>query len=192
MLNFGKKIGVPIAAALLLAMAMWPSVAPAAKSGSGDGEILIPGIWVDPDGCEHWVMDDGWEGFMSPVVTPDGKAVCGRDPAGPVTCGLVTSDQFFATDEAELSASAIASLKRFFKSERSRVFVIEGHTDSRASDAYNDDLSGRRAMAVANVGKSVGAKIQSVRALGERQPRATNATSAGRAMNRRVEIMCVR
>ena len=28
-----------------------------------------PTIWVDPDGCEHWVMDDGWEGYMSPTPT---------------------------------------------------------------------------------------------------------------------------
>lgn len=28
------------------------------------GQSYIPTIWVDPDGCEHWVMDDGAEGFM--------------------------------------------------------------------------------------------------------------------------------
>ena len=26
------------------------------------GERYTPTIWVDPDGCEHWVMDDGAEG----------------------------------------------------------------------------------------------------------------------------------
>ncbi|MFZ9117949.1 MAG: OmpA family protein, partial [Paracoccaceae bacterium] len=25
--------------------------------------VYIPSIWVDPDGCEHWVMDDGAEGY---------------------------------------------------------------------------------------------------------------------------------
>lgn len=39
-------------------------------------ERYVPGIWVDPDGCEHWVMDDGFEGFMTPHVTRDGKPVC--------------------------------------------------------------------------------------------------------------------
>ena len=29
------------------------------------GERYIPGIWIDPDGCEHWVMDDGAEGYMA-------------------------------------------------------------------------------------------------------------------------------
>ena len=26
-------------------------------------ESYIPGVWIDPDGCEHWVMDDGVEGL---------------------------------------------------------------------------------------------------------------------------------
>lgn len=39
-------------------------------------ERYEPTIWVDPDGCEHWVMDDGWEGYMTPHVTRDGIPVC--------------------------------------------------------------------------------------------------------------------
>ena len=27
--------------------------------------VYIPSIWVDPDGFEHWVMDDGAEGYMT-------------------------------------------------------------------------------------------------------------------------------
>ena len=33
-------------------------------------------IWVDPDGCKHWVIDDGLEGYMSPVLNLDGKPSC--------------------------------------------------------------------------------------------------------------------
>lgn len=36
----------------------------------------VAGIWVDPDGCQHWVMDLGIEGMMDPVLTRDGKPVC--------------------------------------------------------------------------------------------------------------------
>ena len=39
-------------------------------------ERYIPSIWVDPDGCEHWVMDDGAEGFMTPHVDRHGRPVC--------------------------------------------------------------------------------------------------------------------
>lgn len=39
-------------------------------------ERYTPTIWVDPDGCEHWVMDDGAEGFMTPHLQPNGMPVC--------------------------------------------------------------------------------------------------------------------
>lgn len=44
-------------------------------------ERYTPTIWTDPDGCEHWVMDDGLEGFMTPHVTRNGIPVCNR-PGG--------------------------------------------------------------------------------------------------------------
>lgn len=37
---------------------------------------LIATIWVDPDGCKHWVIDDGVEGYMSPVLNLDGTPDC--------------------------------------------------------------------------------------------------------------------
>ena len=39
----------------------------------------IPTIWIDPDGCEHWVFDDGFEGYMTPHVRRDGRPVCHGD-----------------------------------------------------------------------------------------------------------------
>ena len=152
------------------------------------GERYIPTIWVDPDGCEHWVMDDGLEGFMTPHVTRDGRPVCNRGNP----CGVMNTDQFFATDSADVSRHAIATLQEFFQSAQAQAFIIEGHTDSRASDAYNIQLSRARAASVADVARSVGARVVAVRGYGERNPRATNATAAGMAENRRVEITCIR
>lgn len=37
---------------------------------------LVAGIWVDPNGCDHWIIDDGLEGYMSPRLDPYGKPVC--------------------------------------------------------------------------------------------------------------------
>jgi hypothetical protein len=39
-------------------------------------ERYTPTIWTDPDGCEHWVMDDGAEGYMTPHLLPGGTPVC--------------------------------------------------------------------------------------------------------------------
>lgn len=44
------------------------------------GEVYRPGIWTDPDGCQHWVMDDGIEGYMAPILTRHGMPVCNTAP----------------------------------------------------------------------------------------------------------------
>lgn len=37
---------------------------------------LKAGIWVDPNGCDHWIIDDGLEGYLSQRLDPQGKPVC--------------------------------------------------------------------------------------------------------------------
>ncbi|SHJ48686.1 hypothetical protein SAMN04488012_11059 [Palleronia salina] len=39
-----------------------------------------PGIWVDGDGCEHWAIDDGIEGYQTNRLDRYGKPVCGLLP----------------------------------------------------------------------------------------------------------------
>ena len=41
-----------------------------------DLSTLVAGIWVDPNGCDHWIIDDGVEGYLSERLTPDGRPVC--------------------------------------------------------------------------------------------------------------------
>lgn len=156
------------------------------QSGLDKGQY-IPNIWVDPDGCEHWIMDDGVEGFMTPHVTRDGIPVCREGNV----CGTVRSDTFFATGSAVISSENQNRLREFFTQSSTSVFAVEGHTDSVASEASNLELSRARANAVAAVAKASGATVRTVTGFGERQPVATNETSSGRAQNRRVEILCI-
>ena len=37
---------------------------------------LKAGIWVDPNGCDHWIIDDGVEGYLSARLDKYGKPVC--------------------------------------------------------------------------------------------------------------------
>lgn len=37
---------------------------------------LQAGIWVDPNGCDHWIIDDGIEGYLSQRLDKYGKPVC--------------------------------------------------------------------------------------------------------------------
>ncbi|QIS94634.1 OmpA family protein [Nitratireductor mangrovi] len=67
---------------------------------------------------------------------------------------------------------------------------VYGHTDSTGDDNYNLGLSQRRASSVASYlsGQGVNPRRFAIVGLGETQPIASNATPAGRAQNRRVEI----
>lgn len=67
---------------------------------------------------------------------------------------------------------------------------IVGHTDNTGSDAVNNPLSVNRAQSARDylVGRGVSASRISIDGRGEREPIADNATEAGRARNRRIEI----
>lgn len=103
-------------------------------------------------------------------------------------------DILFATDSANLRPdlqgdirAVAANLVRY---PNSRVEVV-GHTDNTGSAAYNQDLSERRARSVAGVLMSGGVPGSRISAYGrgEDQPIASNLTEAGKAQNRRVEII---
>ncbi|WP_417619126.1 OmpA family protein [Parasphingorhabdus sp.] len=106
------------------------------------------------------------------------------------------SNVTFAVDSAAIDpafqttlGSVANTLSRY---EKSYVDVL-GHTDSTGSDAYNQSLSERRAESVANFLANSGVQRArlATKGYGESQPIASNATEAGRAANRRVEIKIV-
>jgi outer membrane protein OmpA-like peptidoglycan-associated protein len=103
------------------------------------------------------------------------------------------SELLFETNSAVLTEDAIARVSRIgdilakYPEDRIR---IEGHTDSRGPTAYNEELSLRRAEAVARVLSSRGVASNQVLVLGmgEEQPVASNDNPAGRSANRRVQL----
>ncbi len=103
------------------------------------------------------------------------------------------SSILFDVDSAALKPSALGSINRI--SDVIRQYpedhvIVVGHTDDRGSDAHNQQLSERRAQAVRLQMVSRGVPASSVEAVGqgESSPVASNATEAGRAENRRVEL----
>ncbi|MEL6958997.1 MAG: OmpA family protein [Pseudomonadota bacterium] len=184
-MRMGQRVLAGLGMALAGALAM---ATPAAAQQTITGLSYEPTIWVDPDGCTHWVMDDGFEGFMSPRRNRDGSPICMRSEI----CGVVPTDTLFATDEEWIAEADKQRLMAFFDQADAFGFLIYGHTDSRASDEYNMDLSNRRANMVAGIAQDGGFRVVDVRGFGERMPRADNHTAAGMAQNRRVEIYCIR
>ncbi|MBF9058065.1 OmpA family protein [Rhodobacterales bacterium HKCCSP123] len=176
------------AAALAMSLAIAPGAASAQQSVTIAGRVA-PGVWIDPDGCMHWVADGGTEGYMEGRVNPqDGMPICLQVN----TCAVANNDVLFHTDSARLTHSGRAQLEQFFRSAGAYAYAIYGHTDSRASDEYNIRLSQNRAAAVAGVARSVGARVAREIGYGERRPVASNASAQGMQENRRVEIVCYR
>jgi outer membrane protein OmpA-like peptidoglycan-associated protein len=90
------------------------------------------------------------------------------------------------TDAKPILDEAVSILQ-----EASTVNVaVEGHTDSRGTDPYNQKLSERRAKSVTDylTGHGISSSRLSTAGFGESRPVATNDTDAGRAENRRVEL----
>lgn len=152
------------------------------------GEEYTPTIWIDPDGCQHWVMDDGFEGYMTAHLDREGRPVCNRSEI----CGIIPTDTLFDTDEPWVSRAKKQELMAFFQNADAFGFLIYGHTDKRASDEYNMRLSDRRANMVAQIARDAGGRVVDVRGFGERQPRAEGNSAAALQQNRRVEIYCIR
>ena len=107
---------------------------------------------------------------------------------------LTLSDVLFDTAAATLKPGAtltIDRIARFLEGNAETRVIIEGHTDSRGSEAYNEDLSQRRAQAVADAlrGRGIESGRFEVIGRGEGFPVANNGTAEGRQQNRRVEIV---
>lgn len=99
----------------------------------------------------------------------------------------------FATDSSTLRPGAIDKLRalaEYLRAESGVRVAIEGHTDLRGTDAYNQSLSLRRADAVRAAFDDLGVTRArfSVDGKGESQPIASNTTPEGMRQNRRVEI----
>jgi len=99
----------------------------------------------------------------------------------------------FDVDSDQLRPDSDPALQQILEALEARPdaqVTIEGHTDSDASNEYNLDLSERRAATVVQwlVDHGIDAARLSSRGAGEEEPIADNATAAGKAANRRVEV----
>lgn len=180
--------------------------------GRGTIVVDVPVSAGLPDGPQldsgGVTMGEGW-----PAV-PDGatlREVGARDPqdlvgrSGPADGQATTegtgddrlilfdSDVLFGSDRADLSPEArevVTAALATLETEQAAVIEVVGHTDWIDTDAYNLELSLRRAQTVADVLAAEltdGPEIKVV-GRGEAEPIASNETEEGRAQNRRVTI----
>ena len=102
----------------------------------------------------------------------------------------------FKTDSADINSSfypVLNSVAKVLKKYSNSTVMVSGHTDSTGSADYNLNLSRERAQSVASYlqGQGIKASRFEVLGLGSSNPIASNASAAGRAQNRRVEIKII-
>ena len=150
-------------AVLLLAVLALSGCQTAPPKGLSPAQVAV----LKQQGFE--LTDDGWEFGLS------GKVLFGSD---------VESLNPQSTEIVERIGKALLSVGI----ERVRV---DGHTDASGKEAYNQQLSLRRAKSVANVLETVGMKQENIQlqGLGSSEPVASNDTATGRTENRRVAIV---
>ena len=107
---------------------------------------------------------------------------------------LTLGDVLFDTARTTLKPGALRTvdqLARFLETNPEQKILIEGHTDSVGDDAYNRELSLRRAEAVqrALTDRRISADRMEVNGLGEGYPVASNNSAEGRQRNRRIEVI---
>lgn len=104
------------------------------------------------------------------------------------------SKVLFDYDQSGLKTEAKTSLNEFvtiLKKFPDTNIEIQGHTDNKGSDAYNDALSQRRSNAVMVylIDRGIANSRMNPKAMGENFPKYTNDTEEGRSQNRRVEFL---
>lgn len=110
--------------------------------------------------------------------------------------GLVVTlgDVLFDTNKAQLKSGGVHAVQKLadaLKQNPQRKIFVEGFTDSRGSDSYNQDLSEQRANAVRDtlLGMGISGDRVTTRGYGKNFPVASNDSDAGQQLNRRVEIV---
>ncbi len=129
----------------------------------------------------------------------DDKDKCPNTPKGTVVdvdgcTKIIRLHVKFDFDKSVVKPAFMPEIQKvadFMKQNPGYSVVLEGHTDSKGSDAYNQKLSDSRAKAVAKALANLGVPAAKVttEAYGESKPVATNDTEAGRAENRRVDAL---
>ena len=128
-------------------------------------------------------------------AAPKLKTECSAQPVQQLGCGSIIHGIAFDFDSAAIRPESKPLLDALFaglQASTTSALTVVGHTSSEGSDAYNDDLSRRRAESVvtAMVARGIDPARMSAEGRGEQQPITDNTTETGRSMNRRVEIAC--
>ncbi len=181
LIGAGTGAAVGAAAGALLGKTTSLKTRKAALVGAGIGALAGGGIGVYMDNQEAQLRQRLANSGVS--VTRVGDSIVLNMP----------SNITFDSDQADVKPAfydTLNSVALVFQEYDQSFIDVVGHTDSDGSDEYNEDLSRRRAAAVARylTAQQLNPNRFSVEGRGEQEPIASNASARGKAQNRRVEI----
>lgn len=214
------KIATKISVLLIASMMLWGCAQPQTKTtkgamyGTGIGAALGAGLGQVIGGdTESTLIGAGIGGVLGGVAGGSiGRYMDNQENAlqqqfassdavnvqrnADVLAVTFKSDVLFDVDSATIKPGGYTEINRVAQvltQYPQTDILISGHTDSTGAEAYNQELSERRAMSVKNALANQGVAGMRLRTLGfgETQPIADNSTPAGRQLNRRVVVTIV-
>lgn len=154
------------------------------------------GVTVDRVGCALDSDRDGVADYqdlcpatpLGTIVDTDGCPLLGQKLLSLTGVNFATNSSVLTTDAKSILEQAVTLLKTTDSVLEVRV---EGHTDSRGAESYNQTLSQSRAESVVAylVARGVNGNSLVPVGMGETSPIANNDTKAGQAANRRVDFV---
>ncbi|MFT5714760.1 MAG: OOP family OmpA-OmpF porin, partial [Flavobacterium sp.] len=151
--------------------------------------------WPDTDGDSVLDKDDD----CPKVAGPASNKGCPEVTAEALnSINMEARSVFFNSGKATFKSGDVPArldaITNILKEYPNAKFTIEGHTDSDGSDAFNQKLSEDRANALKDAVVQRGIKVDNLTTIGygETKPVATNKTAAGKAKNRRTEVIYVK
>ncbi|NGY07013.1 OmpA family protein [Solimonas terrae] len=195
LLNVGLQLPVGLMPIPVAPKAEPVAVVPVAAPVDSDGD----GVTDDKDQCPNTPAGTQVNDVGCPLPPPCKPPEAGQkvDLSGcAVGDSIVLRGVNFEYDQAKLTVNAQTILDGVADALTAAPGIaveVDGHTDSRGSDAYNQALSERRAQSVMQylADHGVAADRMSAKGFGETQPVADNDTEDGRELNRRVELKIV-
>jgi outer membrane protein OmpA-like peptidoglycan-associated protein len=176
---------------LLLLACLATAAVPIAGCAQQSETAALSSTTPDSSEAGWWTINvvdsDGWSGPLDPARRPPGE---------PERVQLPADLLFFATDSAQIEAGGDKILAQvadlITTAANPAPVVLVGHTDSRGSDRYNQQLGLDRAAAARDFLVDLGVppdRLAPVETFGETCPLTSNDNPTGQARNRRVEVL---